>query len=242
MSDTKEPNPQNEVQDTVSPIEEIHDKGHEQQGNKQQGYTWEPSEEMLQFFTRIHKDNTLSQEEQAIEQSLMDTRSLLLNGLSYANDIRRDQTIKCISPSYNPPAEYEEVCGPTKLNELITQENEKNKMSKSFFESSKTPMKYLKSQGIRIIAYLDDLLIIADSEKEAIIHQDLTLNYLQLLGFTINNKKSSLVPTNALEYLDTIRECQSIFKKQEIHIRKLVSIIGKLIFITNAVFLAHLRS
>ncbi|CAG8598542.1 16939_t:CDS:2, partial [Dentiscutata heterogama] len=200
MSDTEEPNPRNEVQDTVSPIEEIHDEGHEQQG-----YTWEPSEEMLRFPTRIHKDNTLSQEErklilqaqprnknirfqppsmdktlwknmskqtretdkllsklayrwsatlrpldntlrllydskpdqddkealeswEAMEQSLMDTRSLLLDGLSYANDIRRDQAIKCISPSYNPPAEHEEVCGPTKLNELITQENEKNKL------------------------------------------------------------------------------------------------------------------
>ncbi|CAG8679794.1 2612_t:CDS:2, partial [Dentiscutata heterogama] len=94
-------------------------------------------------------------------------------------------------------------------------------------------------------------------------YQECILKYSnsKLLGFTINNEKSSLVPTNALEYLgfhidsknmtislprykikDTIRECQSILKKQEIHIRKLASIIGKLISTTNAVFPARLRS
>lgn len=62
-------------------------------------------------------------------------------------------------------------------------------------------MKRLRESGIRIVVYLDDLLILAQSAEEAAQHRDLTLRLLMSLGWLINGKKSVLTPAQRMTYL-----------------------------------------
>ncbi|KAF0443716.1 hypothetical protein F8M41_003535 [Gigaspora margarita] len=62
-----------------------------------------------------------------IESSLKDTRALLLDNLSYINDLRRQQSLKVISPNYTPSSERKEVFGDD-LNSIIERENATNKL------------------------------------------------------------------------------------------------------------------
>ncbi|KAF0348083.1 hypothetical protein F8M41_015597 [Gigaspora margarita] len=43
------------------------------------------------------------------ETALKDTRSLLLDSLSYINELRKQQSLKVISPNCAPPSDREEV-------------------------------------------------------------------------------------------------------------------------------------
>jgi hypothetical protein len=52
----------------------------------------------------------------------------------------------------------------------------------------------LRQRGIRLVIYLDDILIMAESQALAIHHAASTLNLLEGLGFIVNYKKSQLVP------------------------------------------------
>ena len=56
----------------------------------------------------------------------------------------------------------------------------------------KTAVATLRNLGIRLIIYLDDLLILADSEQSARLHLATAMNLLETLGFIINLKKSVL--------------------------------------------------
>ncbi|CAG8638984.1 15006_t:CDS:2 [Cetraspora pellucida] len=81
------------------------------------------------------------------------------------------------------------------------------------------------------------------------------------MGFTVNIKKSQLEPVQSIEFLgftidsinmmlqipnyklkDLIHECSTTYKQKRIHIRKLASLIGKLIAVTNAFLPARLLS
>lgn len=52
----------------------------------------------------------------------------------------------------------------------------------------------LRSQGVCIFPYLDDILIAASSYPQALEHLHLTMSSLQRHGFVINLLKSSLIP------------------------------------------------
>jgi ribonuclease HI len=65
----------------------------------------------------------------------------------------------------------------------------------------KPVMRHLHLQGVRAIAYLDDILIAARSWDEAVRSTLLTVQTLQRLGFSINSQKSELTPTQSLTYL-----------------------------------------
>ena len=60
---------------------------------------------------------------------------------------------------------------------------------------------WLRSRGVRICAYLDDILVLGNSPQE--VRQSLTLVILTLTraGFIINVKKSDLTPTQDLVYI-----------------------------------------
>lgn len=62
-------------------------------------------------------------------------------------------------------------------------------------------LEHLRSQGIRISAYLDDWLLLADSKQLAIQQAQMVVSLLQDLGWLINFKKSVLAPTQQLEHL-----------------------------------------
>ena len=48
----------------------------------------------------------------------------------------------------------------------------------------------LRQKGIRILNYLDDWLILAQSEAEIVSHRSLLLSHLECLGLRINFAKS----------------------------------------------------
>jgi len=58
----------------------------------------------------------------------------------------------------------------------------------------------LRKQGVRLIIYLDDILIMAESVEIAKAHANLAVNLVTSLGFVINHKKSVLTPSQ-LEFL-----------------------------------------
>ncbi|CAG8608830.1 15905_t:CDS:2 [Cetraspora pellucida] len=116
-------------------------------------------------------------------------------------------------------------------------------------------IKHLRTSGIRIVAYLDDLLIVGNTKLKTIKHLDTIINLLTLLGFAINWKKSKLIPSKSIKFFgfticsskmtislphhnvkEVIRKCKLTLVKPTIHIRKLASLIGKLITTTNAIF------
>ena len=59
----------------------------------------------------------------------------------------------------------------------------------------------LRSKGIRVVVYLDNILIMADSAESCIWHTQIAASGLRALGFCLNQKKSSLVPSRTCMFL-----------------------------------------
>ena len=59
----------------------------------------------------------------------------------------------------------------------------------------------LRQRGIRLIIYLDNLLIMAESHDQALHHAASTLNLLEGLGFIVNYQKSQLLPSQKIQFL-----------------------------------------
>lgn len=60
----------------------------------------------------------------------------------------------------------------------------------------------LRQLGIRIVIYLDDILVMAQTQEEmAKCHATTTINLLESLGFTVNYQKSVLIPSTTIEFL-----------------------------------------
>ena len=68
---------------------------------------------------------------------------------------------------------------------------------------------FLRSRQIRVIFYLDDILVIGRSEEECRDYLNFTLHLLQFLGFLINQKKSNLVPSQNFRFLGLLWDTQS---------------------------------
>ncbi|GAA6098881.1 uncharacterized protein LOC116675969, partial [Tachysurus ichikawai] len=62
----------------------------------------------------------------------------------------------------------------------------------------------LRLQGIRILNYLDDWLILAQSERQAVRHRDVLLACMKVLGFRLNAGKSVLSPAQRTTFLGII--------------------------------------
>lgn len=80
-----------------------------------------------------------------------------------------------------------------------------------------TPMAFLRQKGVRIISYIDDLFIIADTREDCEYSVALTCDLLQHLGFLINVGKSSMVPSNTLTFLGFVLDANQmkVFPTQE---------------------------
>ena len=70
-----------------------------------------------------------------------------------------------------------------------------------FTRLMRTALKPLRRDGIRLVAYLDDILIISESKEQAVENSRKTVQWLQQLGFLINSKKSNLCPSQKMEFL-----------------------------------------
>ncbi|XDV16809.1 hypothetical protein PO909_016345 [Leuciscus waleckii] len=62
----------------------------------------------------------------------------------------------------------------------------------------------LRLQGIRVLNYLDDWLILAQSEQLAVRHRDVILSHIKRLGLWLNAKKSVLLPAQRTTFLGVL--------------------------------------
>ena len=98
---------------------------------------------------------------------------------------------------------------------------------------------------IRIIAYLDDFVILGKTLEETVLSRDTVVCLLQNLGFVINLKKSVLHPTQRTEFLGMIidsvemtvslpqeklesisKRCQDTLSMQEVSIKDIAKLLG----------------
>ena len=59
----------------------------------------------------------------------------------------------------------------------------------------------LKERGVEVYAYLDDWLVVAESEKESRAATARVVRLLEAVGFILNRDKSHLTPTQSIEWL-----------------------------------------
>ncbi len=62
----------------------------------------------------------------------------------------------------------------------------------------------LRREQIRVSAYIDDILIVAESAEASTRATNRALQLLEQLGFTVNKTKSQLTPTQSLQHLGLI--------------------------------------
>ena len=103
----------------------------------------------------------------------------------------------------------------------------------------------LRQFGIRVIIYLDDMLILAASRKAALVYTASAIHLLCGLGFIVNFEKSVLVPAQEMTFLGfqvrsvsltiqisderrtkILRSCRDALAEPGISIRQLASIVG----------------
>ena len=118
----------------------------------------------------------------------------------------------------------------------------------------------LRQRGIRLIIYLDDILIMGESRDLVLNHAASTLNLLESLGFLVNDKKSQLNPSQQIEFLGLLvdsndltlllpgeklrkirKQCQKLLDHPEMSIRKLSKFLGLLTSSIQAIFPAPLH-
>jgi len=106
---------------------------------------------------------------------------------------------------------------------------------------------YLRKAGIRLVIYLDDILIMAQSKLEAISAVETVRFTLESLGFIINESKSICDPTQTIEFLgiminsltlafslpirkveSLINSCKKVLNSKTILLRDLATILGNL--------------
>ena len=75
---------------------------------------------------------------------------------------------------------------------------------KNFTKLMKVPVTLLRRLNIRLIIYLDDILIMGSSEEEILMARDTVIYLLQALGFVINWAKSVLEPAQEMEFLGIV--------------------------------------
>ncbi|KAL0204018.1 hypothetical protein M9458_002036, partial [Cirrhinus mrigala] len=62
----------------------------------------------------------------------------------------------------------------------------------------------LRQRGIRILIYLNDWLVLAQSEAELLSHRSLLLSHLECLGLKVNLVKSALHPSRRISFLGAV--------------------------------------
>ena len=121
-------------------------------------------------------------------------------------------------------------------------------------------MTKLREQGIRIIQYLDDILIMADQPHILREHMTVVSELLTSLGFILNLKKCIMEPSQHLEFLGFImdswsmtislptskrvkigKECRRIRKAERVSARELAHLIGMLTAAIPAILPAALH-
>ena len=118
----------------------------------------------------------------------------------------------------------------------------------------------LRRLGIRMLIFLDDLLLLNQSRTDLIVDMNSTIWLLEHLGFLINWKKSVMIPSQKLEYLGFLvdskkmslslpedkivkiqLECQLLLEQDIVSARCLSKLIGRLTSTVLAILPAPLH-
>ena len=105
----------------------------------------------------------------------------------------------------------------------------------------------MRMTGLRIIVYLDDMLVMAQSAERLMSHMQTLARELQALGFKLNHKKCVWEPVQAIEFLGflvnsktmkiylpeekiqkVMKECRHTINKRSVTARHLAHLIGLL--------------
>lgn len=117
----------------------------------------------------------------------------------------------------------------------------------------------LRKHGHSVVGFIDDSLLVAESQQELLASINSTVKLLDSLGFTINMSKSVLQPTQNIEFLGFILDsstmtvsladrkkqkikalCTALKLKQNCKIREFAQLIGNLVAAVPAVEFAPL--
>ena len=78
-----------------------------------------------------------------------------------------------------------------------------------FIKITRPIVAWLRQLGVRLIAYIDDFLLLAPSKEEASIQAHLMTMLLQALGFSVNKEKSILTACQEIEFLGVMIQSHS---------------------------------
>ena len=129
-----------------------------------------------------------------------------------------------------------------------------------FTKIMKPIIAFLRRLGVRVIVYLDDMILL-NQDKEGLLRDRNSLLYLLMqLGFAINWKKSFLIPTRNLDFLgftvDTvkmtlslptdkvdkiIKKCRKLLSARTVKVRELAEMVGLLTSSVKAILPAPLH-
>ncbi|XP_047543312.1 uncharacterized protein LOC125075648 [Vanessa atalanta] len=84
----------------------------------------------------------------------------------------------------------------------------------------------LREQGIRIIVYLDDFLVVHQNPQILQSHVQITVERLQYLGWMVNFDKSTLAPCQRLVYLGV--QCDTLLNEKSLPEKKCLNLVSKI--------------
>ena len=130
----------------------------------------------------------------------------------------------------------------------------------TFTKILKPVVGYLRSRGVLLIIYLDDIWITARDRDTLVLHIDLVISTLIKLGFLINWEKSVTIPTQHIEFLGFIINsidmtysissekqekilelCHHLLSQDVVQVRSLASLLGMLQAADKALVVARLH-
>ena len=74
----------------------------------------------------------------------------------------------------------------------------------------KPVMASLRSKGICLVIYLDDILILNEEKSQLLLELEIAKQLIESLGFIINYDKSVIAPSRAIEYFGLIIDTNSM--------------------------------
>lgn len=129
-----------------------------------------------------------------------------------------------------------------------------------FTKIMKEAIKWARKMGVRCIFYLNNILILGSRPSKCSYAKKIVLNILLNLVFTINFKKSDLIPKMRIEFLGFVIDSQKmtfeasksklnrvnkaikkLIRNPKCTIRHLATVIGKIVALSLAILPAKLN-
>lgn len=85
-----------------------------------------------------------------------------------------------------------------------------NTAPRVFTKLTKPVVSFLRKRGVRMIAYLDDFLLLGSTKTESNTNTSMAVQLLQSLGFTVNREKSHLEPCQQITFLGFIINSETL--------------------------------